>query len=151
MNELLVLFGGWTWWILACVLLIIELLAPAVFFMWLAGAAAAVGLIELVYDLPWQAEVAVFSVLSVVFVIVGRPMVLKRRHVDSDQPNLNKRINTYVGQRHVLASPIVNGRGQVRIDDTLWDVIGPDMKKDALVEVTGVNGLRLEVVPATKS
>lgn len=145
MSELLGFFGGWTWWILAGVLLITELLAPGVFFMWLGAAAAAVGLIELVYDMSWQMEIAVFAVLSVVCVVVGRPWLLKRQHVESDQPYLNKRINQYVGQRHVLASPIVNGRGQIRIDDTLWDVIGPDLEKDAWVKVTGVDGLRLQV------
>lgn len=150
MSELLGLFGGWTWWILAIVLLILELMAPGVFLMWLGFAAAAVGLIELVYDMSWQWEIAVFSVLSMAFVIVGRPIVLKRQHVESDQPNLNKRIYEYVGQRYVLAKPIVNGRGQIRIDDTHWDVIGPDLEKDAWVEVTGVNGLRLEVAAAEK-
>jgi membrane protein implicated in regulation of membrane protease activity len=145
MGELLGYFGGWTWWILAGVFLIVELLAPGVFFMWLGAAAAAVGLIELIYDLPWQMEIAIFAVLSVVFVVVGRPWVLNRQHVESDQPHLNKRINQYVGQRHVLASAIVNGRGQIRIDDTTWDVIGPDLEKDAWVKVTGVDGLKLQV------
>lgn len=150
MSELLGLFGGWTWWILAGVLLIIELLAPGVFFMWLGAAAATVGLIELVYDLSWQVEIAIFAVLSVVFVVVGRPWVLRRQHVESDQPHLNKRINQYVGERHILVSPIVNGRGQIRIDDTLWDVIGPDLDKDAWVKVTGVDGLRLQVEADSK-
>ncbi|MGI9462881.1 MAG: NfeD family protein [Aestuariivirgaceae bacterium] len=145
MNELLSVFGGWTWWILACVFLILELLAPGVFLMWLGLAAAAVGLIELVVDMPWQVEIAVFAVLSVVFVLVGRPWILKRQQEDTDQPNLNKRMYAFVGQRYVLENAIVNGRGQVRIDDTMWDVVGPDLDKGAWVEVTGVDGLRLTV------
>ena len=40
--------------------------------------------------------------------------------------------------------------GQIRIDDTMWDVIGPDLKKGEWVEVKGVNGLRLEVEAASK-
>ena len=145
MNELLSIFGGWTWWILAVVLLILELLAPGVFLMWLGFAAAAVGLIELVFDMPWQMEIAVFAVLSIAFILVGRPWILKRQQSDTDQPNLNKRMYAFVGRRYVLANPIVNGRGQVRIDDTLWDVIGPDLDKESWVEVTAVEGLRLKV------
>ena len=151
MSELLSIFGGWTWWILAAILLILELMAPGVFLMWLGFAAAAVGLIELVYDMSWQMEIAVFAVLSVTFVLIGRPWILKRQQVDSDQPNLNKRMYDFVGKRYVLENPIVNGRGQVRIDDTLWDVIGPDLEKESWVEVTGVEGLRLKVEAAPPS
>ncbi len=148
MNELLSIFGGWTWWILACVLLILELLAPGVFLMWLGFAAAAVGLIELVFDMSWQVEITVFAVLSIVFVLVGRPWIIKRQQVDTDQPNLNKRMYEFVGRRYVLEKAIVNGRGQIRIDDTLWDVVGPDLAEASWVEVTGVEGLRLTVEAA---
>lgn len=147
MNELLSLFGSWTWWILACVLLILELLVPGVFFIWLGVAAAAVGLIELIIDLPWQMEIAVFGVLSLALVLVARPWVLKRQDIDTDHPNLNQRMKDFVGRRFVLEKAIVNGRGSIRIDDTLWDVVGPDMKKGSWVTVTGLEGLRLTVEP----
>ena len=145
MTELLGVLGAWTWWILAGILLILELMAPGVFLMWLGLAAAAVGLIELVIDMSWQWELAVFAVLSIVFVIVGRPWILKHQQITTDQPHLNRRNREFIGRRYVLAEPIVNGRGQVQIDDTFWDVVGPDMKKGSWVEVTGVDGLRLEV------
>ncbi len=151
MNELLPMFGDWSWWILAGVLLIIELAAPGVFFMWLGLAAVLVGLIELVYDLPWQWEIAIFAVVSIILVLVGRPIVIKRQNVDTDQPNLNRRMYEFVGKRYVLEKPIVNGRGQIRIDDTLWDVMGPDLEKDAWIEVTGVEGLRLTVEAASRT
>lgn len=150
MNELFPFLGGWAWWVAAGVLLILELLAPGVFLMWLGFAAIAVGVIELFIDMAWQWEIALFAVLSIVFVVVGRPWFLKYQQAETDQPNLNQRINEFVGHRYVLATPIVNGRGQIRIDDTMWDVIGPDLKKGSWVEVTGVKGLRLEVQAASK-
>jgi membrane protein implicated in regulation of membrane protease activity len=145
MNELLPMLGGWAWWILAGVLLILELLAPGVFLMWLGFAAVAVGLIELIFDMPWQVEIAVFAVLSIVLLVTGRPWIIKRQQEETDQPNLNRRMNEFVGQRFVLAKAIVNGRGQVRIDDTLWEVLGPDLGEGEWVTVTGVNGMRLTV------
>ena len=39
----------WHWWILAGLLLILELTAPAYFFLWLGIAAAATGLLLLVF------------------------------------------------------------------------------------------------------
>ena len=43
---------------------------PGVFFMWLALAAAVIGVVDLFADLSWQIEIALFAVLSVVFVAV---------------------------------------------------------------------------------
>jgi inner membrane protein len=48
-----------------------------------------------------------------------------------------------VGRVFVLEQPIVNGVGKLRIDDTLWDVDGPDLPTGARVKVTGLNGMRL--------
>ncbi len=148
MSELLSLFGGWTWWILACLLLILELMAPGVFLIWLGLAAAAVGIIELFIDLSWQLEIALFGVLSLLLVLVARPWVLKRQNIDTDQPNLNRRMLDYVGRKFILERDIVNGRGAIRVDDTLWDVLGPDQKAGSWIIVTGVDGLRLTVTPA---
>lgn len=150
MNELLTFFGSWTWWIAACVLLILELMAPGVFLVWLGVAAAAVGVIELAIDLSWQVEIAVFSALSLLLVLTARPWVLKRQQIDTDQPHLNQRILDYVGRKFILETAIVNGRGSVRIDDTLWDVMGEDQKAGTWVRVTGVEGLRLTVIPEPK-
>jgi membrane protein implicated in regulation of membrane protease activity len=148
MNELLPFLGNWAWWVLACILLILELLAPGVFLIWLGFAAAVVGILELFIDMPWQLEIAIFGVLSIVLVLVARPWVLKRQSIDTDQPNLNRRIMDYVGRSFVLEKPIVNGRGAIRIDDTMWDVLGPDQNKGTWVKVTGVQGTRLTVKPA---
>ena len=149
MGELFPFFGNWAWWILACVLLILELMAPGVFLVWLGVAAAAVGVVELVFDMPWQVEIAVFSVLSLVLVLVARPWVLKRQQIDTDQPHLNQRMMEYVGHKFILEKAIVNGRGSIRIDDTLWDVIGEeDQKAGTWVRVTDVDGLRLRVTSA---
>ena len=42
----------WHWWILAGVLLILELTSPVFVFLWLGFAAAAVGFLLLVFPLP---------------------------------------------------------------------------------------------------
>lgn len=148
MNELFPVFGGWAWWILACVFLIAELLVPGVFLVWLGAAAVAIALIEIVIDMPWQLEIAVFAVLSLVLVLVARPWVLRRQSLDTDQPHLNQRMLDFIGRRFVLEKDIVNGRGRIRIDDTLWDVLGPDQPAGTWVVVTGVEGTRLTVVRA---
>jgi membrane protein implicated in regulation of membrane protease activity len=48
----------------------------------------------------------------------------------------------------VLADPIVEGRGRVRIDDTVWQVHGPDAPAGSRIVVTGADGSILRVEPA---
>lgn len=140
--------GVWTWWIIALVLLIAELLVTGIFFIWLGVAAAAVAIVVLFVDMPWQAEVALFAALSVALVLVARPWLRRRHAMRSDQPNLNRRNYNYVGRSYVLQEPIVNGRGRLDIEDTLWDVEGPDLPAGARVRVTAAHGMRLTVEAA---
>ena len=80
-------------------------------------------------------------------------LVISRRFfspasIESDQPKLNKRVQQYVGRTFVLEEAIVNGRGSLRVGDSLWHVTGPDTSAGARVEVTGAEGATLTVAPA---
>jgi inner membrane protein len=140
--------GPWGWLSIGGVLLILEMAAPGVFFIWLGLAAVAVGLLTFAVDLAWQIDIAIFAVLSVLFLLLIRPWYERRNASLSDRPNLNQRMYDYVGQSYVLEHPLKDGRGKLRIDDTLWDVLGPDTPAGARVKVSGVEGLRLRVEQA---
>lgn len=144
MRELLPYLGQWSWWVIGAILLLLELLLPGVFFMWLGIAALVIGVIDIFVDLSWQIEVAIFAVLSVLSLLFLRPH-FKERLSRSANPNLNQRMYDYVGKRYVLDQAIVNGSGKVRIDDTLWVVSGTDRARGEWVTVTGVDGLKLIV------
>ena len=51
MEQFVPVLGQWLWWIVAGVLLILELTAPGVFFIWLAIAAALTGVADLMLGL----------------------------------------------------------------------------------------------------
>ena len=137
--ELIGSLGDWTWWIVAAVLFVFELIVPGIFFLWLGFAAVAVALIDLFLDLSWQAEVAIFAVLSVISLIASR-IFMRGREIATDSPNLNKRMLNHVGRTFVLDAPIVNGGGKIRIDDTIWEVRGKDAAAGSWVRLTGVDG-----------
>ncbi len=147
MTELIPGLGQWFWWIAAALLLIGEMIAPGFFLLWLAAAAALTALIDMAIGLGWQGEIATFAALSLALVLVTWRMVSAQWHPKSDQPNLNKRLQGFVGQTFVLDQPIRNGRGKLRIQDTLWDVQGPDCAAGTKVTITGVNGMQLTVSP----
>ncbi len=148
MEQLYATLGGWTWWIVALVMFVLELMAPGVFFLWLGFAAVVVGAVDLVIDLTWQLEVGLFAVLSVISLLVSRKF-LSGRAIETDQPNLNRRMLNHVGRNFVLEQPIVNGRGELKIDDTIWKVRGADAQAGSWVKLVDVDGLVFVVEPAS--
>ena len=145
MQELFPVVGIWFWWIVAGVLLLLELMTPGVFAMWLALAAASVGITDYFVDLSWQLELLAFAAFALVYVYLARPWYSKSKLQNSDQPNLNQRIYAFVGKSFVLSEPIVNGQGKLDIEGTRWDVLGPNLAKGATVKVTAVEGMKLRV------
>jgi len=146
-QQVIPFLGGWIWWVIAGVLLLAELTLPGIFFMWLALAAAMVGIIDLFADLSWQIEIAAFAAFAVMLVLLVRPRVHFR---EGEASNLNQRMLDYVGRSYVLDEAIVNGRGKVRIDDTLWVVTGSDRGKGEWIKVKTIDGTRLVVEPVSK-
>ncbi|KXF76071.1 hypothetical protein ATN84_14225 [Paramesorhizobium deserti] len=132
--------GAWNWIVLGIVLLLLELLTPGIFFVWLGIAALIVGALALfpgtVLGFGWQAQIILFLVLSVVSVLIGR-RYFSSESEESDQPLLNRRGEQLIGQTATLKEPIVDGHGRIRLGDTLWRVKGPDMKTGTRVRVTG--------------
>jgi len=141
----------WHWWILAGVLLILELTSPVFFFLWLGFAAAAVGFLLLVFpQIPVEGQLVLFGILSVVAVLAWR----KYREVHppvSDQPLLNQRGQQYKDRVFTLDHAIVNGDGKVEVDDSTWRVKGPDLPAGTRIRVVGVDGVIFVVESAEPS
>jgi hypothetical protein len=145
--DLIETLGGWSWWVLGLVLLGIEVLLPGFFFLWFGIAAILIGLSALLVDWPWQMQVVGFVVLSLVTALIARRFV-GTRNGDTADPHLNLRASRLEGQTFVLAEPIVEGRGRIRIDDGVWQVRGPDAPAGARIKVIGADGSVLTVTGA---
>jgi len=136
--------GGWSWWILGLVLLGAEVLLPGFFFLWFGVAAILIGISALLIEWPWQWQVLGFVVLSVIAVLVGRRFAGSPDD-ETEDPHLNLRASRLEGRTFVLLEPIVEGRGRIRIDDSVWQVHGPDAPAGVRVVVTGSDGTILTV------
>jgi inner membrane protein len=137
--------GSWTWWIVAGLLLIGELLMPGIFLLWLGVAAAATAVLDLIFGFGWKGEIVAFALLSALSVFVSWKFKLGMGNPDSDTPNLNNPLQAMIGKRYTLLEPLINGRGKLKIDDTLWDIEGPDVAVGETIRITGINGLKLIV------
>jgi membrane protein implicated in regulation of membrane protease activity len=136
--------GPWAWWIAGLILLGLELLLPGNVLVWFGIAAMLTGLEILIVDFGWQVSWLIFAVLSAILVIVGR-RYFARDNRPGEQPFLNDRARRLVGGTYILSRPIVDGQGQIRVDDTNWRVTGPDLPSGTRVRVAGADGAVLAV------
>ena len=139
--------GSWLWFVVAAVFLLLELLAPGVFMLWLGLAAILVGIISLVTVLSWQTQLIVFAVLSIACIPAYRYFARKVEK-PVDRPFLNRRAEGYVGRVFTLEKPIVDGVGTIRIEDTVWRVNGPSLPAGSRVKIARADGGDLEVEAA---
>lgn len=141
--------GPWNWMVLGFVLLILEILTPGVFMLWIGLAALIVGAVSLMFwnasFWSWEVQVVVFLVLALVCAFAGKK-VMGSGKATSDQPLLNRRGDQLVGRTATLTEPITNGRGRVKIGDTVWRVSGPDLPVGTTVRVKAATDLDLELV-----
>ena len=144
MIDLITSLGPWNWFITGAVLLLLELLAPGAFMMWLGLAALLVGLISMFVVWSWQAQLVAFAVFSVAAIPLWRRFAPRvERPVET--PYLNRRTDALVGRVFTLEKPIVDAVGTIRVDDTVWRVTGPDSPAGSRVKVVSANGAQLAV------
>jgi membrane protein implicated in regulation of membrane protease activity len=135
----------WHWLILALVLAGVEMLTPGFFAIWLGGAALITGLVVLVVSsMSWEGQVILFAILAAVSVLAWYKLG-RRVMIATDDATLNRRGDSLVGRTGDLVEPIVNGRGRVKIDDSVWRAEGHDAPLGTRMVVTGVQGAILKV------
>lgn len=143
-SQLLSTLGAWNWFIIAAALFMLETVVPGVYLLWFGIAAVIVGALAFMtgFTLSWQ--LVAFALISVATVFWVRRFA-KPDTTPSDLPNLNVRGAQYIGRVVVVEEGIVNGRGKVRVGDSIWSAEGEDAAAGERVEVTGVNNTVLVV------
>lgn len=147
-SHLITQYGPWLWFAAAVILLVLETIVPGVHFLWFGMSALIVGAIALLAPIAWPWQIIAFALISFASVF----WVRRYSSVDgakSDEPELNVRGAQYVGRRVEVVDAIRNGRGKVRIGDTVWVAEGDDAGQGEEVRVTGSKGTVLLVGPLT--
>lgn len=136
----------WLWLLAAVILGIAELAVPGAFLIWLAAAAALTGVAALLLGLPLGFQLVMFGLLAVASVWFGRHWY-GRNPVQSSDPLLNDRAARLVGETVVVTSAIEDGRGRVKVGDSVWPARGSDAAIGSRVRVVGAEGACLMVEP----
>ncbi len=142
------MMADYWWWLSAgMVLMVLEIVTPGVFFLWIGIGAFITGGVAAAFPTASPALLgAIFAALSVISVFVGRKIMSKKQTpVDNE---LNNRGAQYIGQIYQVYEPIVDGRGKISVGDTLWLAAAKtNIEANTAVKVIGIRGTTLEVEP----
>ena len=135
---------GWLWLIGGVLLLILEVIAPGFFLVFIGAAAMATGLFTVMFGLGTASQLALFALYAVIAVMVGRRFYANRT-ADSTDPLLNDRAGRLVGKVVTVVEAIDDHGGRVRVGDSEWSARGGPAAIGERVRIAGVEGNCLKV------
>lgn len=142
----IILEPHWWWLIVALILGIAEIIVPGFFLIWLAAAAAFVGILTFALGLTTVWQAVIFAMAALAAVYAGRRF-LKTNLLETSDPHLNDRTARLIGETVLVVEPIIGGSGRVKVGDGVWTAHGPDVEAGVRVRITGANGTTLLVEP----
>ncbi len=136
----------YTWLILIALLLLVEAMTAGLTTIWFAGGAA-VALICAFLGGPVWLQTGVFAAVSLVLLLVTRPLALKYMRRGSGKNSLDRMI----GQEALVTEQIDNlrGTGEAQIDGQFWMARAADaeetFQKGEVVIIRSIQGVKLIV------
>ena len=140
--------GPWGWIVVGLLLIGGEMLAPGVFLIWFGLAALATGLLAGFVAMSWQGAALVFAALAIAAVLAGRALTRRRRDEPDPAHGLNDRGRQLVGKVFRLEATMTGGEGRIRVGDSSWRVVGPELLAGTEIRVVRVDGATLVVKKA---
>jgi membrane protein implicated in regulation of membrane protease activity len=137
--------AAWLWLIGGVLLLILEVLAPGFFLMFLGVAAIATGIFTILFGLGTVPQLALFALYALLAVLGGRRFYAHR--APSTDPLLNDRAGRLVGKVVTVVTAVDEHTGRVRVGDGDWSARGGPAAVGERVKITGVDGNCLTVEP----
>lgn len=146
MIEFLNSVEYWHWLVLGAALIVLEVFVPSAIFLWPGIAAILIGALDFAAPgISGPVLLLTWAALSLVLA-AGWQVHKKNRKDDVPKSTINRRGEQYVDRHFTLASDIVNGSGELYVDDTRWKVISDhDIPTGRKVKVTAVENTSLRV------
>ena len=140
--------ADWLWLAIGLLFLVMEMVIPGIYLLWVGLAAFLTGVF--VFAMPDMAPLIqglIFAVASVILILVSR----RAMYGQVGQPpenDMNKGGDQLVGQTLIVVQAIENGRGKVKVRDSQWLATGPDAEVGDKVKVVSADGTLLTVEKA---
>jgi len=136
-------------WILIAVLCgAVEIITAGFWFLWLSLSALLVAAgVSLNWLINLPAQLLVFALITLIFIVFTRPLVLKL--VKSN--DIISNVNALIGQHGICTTSISPlNYGQVKVNGEIWTAAASeDIDINARIIVIGVDGVKLVVKKTT--
>ena len=151
MIELLDQVNHWHWLAFGLLLLGLELLGTAGYFLWIGISAMIVGALLGALPLSWQMQWLSFASFSLITTWLWWRRQLKSDRKSDKARVLNQRDKQLIGKTTRLEDDIQKGKCRIRLGDTTWSAIAAtDITAGTEVVVTAVDGIVLTIAPVSK-
>ncbi|RDE97913.1 NfeD family protein [Aggregatibacter aphrophilus] len=145
--EWFVNWGVWHWLVLGFILLIAEIAMPGVFLLWWGLAAIVVaGIMKLFLDLPLSSLAVIYAIIAMILSVIWWRYQHGKDQADQSNRALNQRNHAMIGSRGKVLEIAENGIGRGAFGDTTWRIKGHGLSVNDIIEVTGVDGITLNVI-----
>lgn len=130
------------WFLIALVMIVIELLTVNLVSIWFAFASVVAGISTLLTD-NVTIQVIVFIISSIIFLIITKPVIKKIRGKEIEKLNLDR----VIGKIGIVTEDITPLEvGEVKVDGKRWSATSKEeIKKDSKVEILSIDGVKLLV------
>jgi membrane protein implicated in regulation of membrane protease activity len=135
----------WIWLIGGVLLLIVELLAPGYFLVFIGAAALATGIAALLLPIGVPLQLIIFAVLAFVFARFGGRRFYAMRYDHSPDPFLNDRMRRLLGKVVTVTQAVDAHGGRVRVGDSEWSARGAKAAVGDKVRIIDFEGNCLKV------
>jgi len=135
------------WILIAIVCGAVEIFSAGFWFLWLAISALLVALgISLSWLAKLESQLLIFALLTLLFIIFTRPLVLKLIKTHDTASN----VNALIGQHGISRSSIVPLEyGQVKVNGEIWTAVSEEkIDNNTRIVVAGIDGVKLLVKKA---
>ncbi|MFB1010589.1 MAG: NfeD family protein [Thiopseudomonas sp.] len=139
----------WHWFIAAILLMILEILVPGIFLIWLGLGAALTGLFLLLIPgagLAWQ----LLALACSICIAVAAGLKWQRKLLRRQPAQLNLGLDGFIGRIAEVSQPFAQGHGRIRLDGSSYPATSktPELAAGHLVQVTATRANLLVVEPA---
>jgi membrane protein implicated in regulation of membrane protease activity len=110
----------WAWAIVAAAVGMAELHVPGSYFIWIALGAAITAAIDAAMGLSFEAQIVTFAVASALSCVAGYFVYPRFERAPRQAGPLNRRDLALVGARGSVCADFVDGRGKVKLGDSVW-------------------------------
>jgi membrane protein implicated in regulation of membrane protease activity len=133
--------SAWPWATAALLVALVELVAPGLYLVWIAAGAAITAAATGALGLALETQLLVFAAASLASCTIGFFVYRALARQRPDDPTVNQRGLDLIGAHGTVAEPFRDGRGKVRLGDSVWLAEGPgDLAQGAAIVVTRLRG-----------